>query len=94
MPREAIMMHGTAEAFELVNKTMGEQLRPFIEKLDTFAADSTIVLSQEEILSLKRDMTTMKNASANGATSASATRAWLRSPMPPRTWPTPSSATT
>lgn len=64
MPREAIMMHGTAEAFELVNKTMGEQLRPLIEKLDAFAADSTQVLSQEEILSLKRDMTTMKNASA------------------------------
>ena len=65
MPREAIMMHGTAEAFEKLNATMGEQMRPLAEKLDAFAADGSKVLSREELRSLRRDMATMKNAIAN-----------------------------
>ena len=32
MPREAILMHGTAEAFEKLNETMGAQMRPLAEK--------------------------------------------------------------
>ena len=65
MPREAIMMHGTAEAFEKLDENITRQMRPLIEKLDAFTADGSKVLSHEDILSLKRDMTTMKNAIAN-----------------------------
>ena len=65
MPREAILMHGTAEALEKMNATMGAQMRPLAEKLDAFAADGSKVLDREEILALRRDMATMKNAFAN-----------------------------
>ena len=65
MPREALLMHGTAEAFEKLNETMGAQLRPLAEKLDAFAANGGQVLGQEELRALLRDMATMKNAIAN-----------------------------
>ncbi len=65
MPREAIMMHGTAEAFEKLNANLAEQMRPLAEKLDAFAADSSKVLNREEAISLLRDMQTMKNAIAD-----------------------------
>ncbi len=65
MPREAILMHGTAEAFEKLNANFAEQMRPLAEKLDAFAADGSRTLGREEILGLQRDMATMKNAIAN-----------------------------
>ena len=65
MPREAIMMHGTKEAFEKLDENITRQMRPLIEKLDAFTADGSKVLSHEDILSLKRDMATMKNAIVN-----------------------------
>jgi len=61
MPREAIMMHGTAEAFE----KLGEKLRPLAEKLDAFSANGTTILTKDEIKSLETEMALMKNAIAN-----------------------------
>ena len=61
MPREAIMMHGTAEALE----KLGEKFRPLAEKLDAFSADGTKILAKDEIKSLEAEMATMKNAIAN-----------------------------
>ena len=65
MPRETIMMHGTAEAFEKLNENITRQMRPLVEKLEAFKADGSKVLSHGEMLTLKRDMTTMKNALAH-----------------------------
>ena len=65
MPREAILMHGTAEAFEKLNETMGAQMRPLAEKLDAFAADGSKMLGKDELRALRRDMATLKNAIAN-----------------------------
>ena len=65
MPREAIMMHGTAEAFEKLNASMAEKMRPLAEKLDAFAADGSKVLNKDDLISLLRDMQTMKNAIAD-----------------------------
>ena len=65
MPREAILMHGTAEAFEKLNAHLAAQMRPLAEKLDSFAANGSRALGREEILGLQRDMATMKNAIAN-----------------------------
>ena len=65
MSREAIMMHGTAEAFESINRTMGNRLRPLAQKLDAFAADGSKVLTKAEINGLERDMAEMKNAIAH-----------------------------
>ena len=61
MPREAIMMHGTAEALE----KLGEKFRPLAEKLDAFSADGTKILNKAEIKALEADMATMKNAIDN-----------------------------
>ena len=65
MPREAIMMHGTAEAFETLNKHMSKQMRPLAEKLDAFTADPSKFLDKSALGALRRDMATMKNAIAN-----------------------------
>ena len=65
MPREAILMHGTAEAFEKLNAHLAAQMRPLAEKLDAFAANGSRALGREEILGLQRDMATMKNAIAS-----------------------------
>lgn len=61
MPREAIMMHGTAEAFD----KLSEKLRPLAEKLDAFSANGTKILTKAELKAFKTDMTLMKNAIAN-----------------------------
>ena len=65
MSREAVMMHGTDEAFELVSRTMNDNLRPLAEKLDAFAADGSKVLTKNEVEALERDMAKMRNAIAN-----------------------------
>ena len=65
MSREAVMMHGTAEAFERMSRTMNEQLRPLAEKLDAFAADGSKVLTRNEVQALEHDMAKMRNAIAS-----------------------------
>lgn len=61
MPREAILMHGTADALEKMKAKLG----PLAEKLDSFAADPNKMLSGKEMLALQADIATMKNAVAD-----------------------------
>ena len=61
MPREAILMHGTAEAI----KTMKDLLGPLVAKLASFAADGGKELGAEELATISADMATMKNAIEN-----------------------------
>ena len=61
MPREAILMHGTAEALQKMNDMMG----PLVAKLASFAADGGQELGAEELATIRADMATMKNAIAN-----------------------------
>ena len=65
MPREAILMHGTAEALELMDKQMADKMRPLAEKLDALQARGGAILSNEEIAALAADMSTMKEALAD-----------------------------
>lgn len=65
MPREALHMHGTADAMELMQKSLGEQMRAVAEKLDSFAADNGKTLSAEDITDLQASLATMKNAVGN-----------------------------
>lgn len=65
MPREAILMHGTAEAMALMEKRLGEQMRPLAERLEAFRANSGAILTNEDILALERDMQTMQAALDN-----------------------------
>ena len=60
MAREVLLMHGTAEAFESINRTMTDQLRPLAQKLDAFAADGSKVMTKDEIKLLESDMAKMK----------------------------------
>ena len=60
MPREAILMHGTAEALERMKGELG----PLAEKLDAFTADGGKVLSKDELNDFVLKMATMKNAIA------------------------------
>ena len=60
----AILMHGTAEAIQLMNERMGEQMRPLADKLEAFQANGGTILSGEEIAALERDMQTMRAALA------------------------------
>ena len=62
MPREAILMHGTAEALELMDKQMADKMRPLAEKLGALQARGGAILSNEEIAALAADMSTMKAA--------------------------------
>ncbi len=61
MPREAILMHGTAEALQKMNDTMG----PLVSKLADFAANGGKELGAEELAAVRADMATMKNAIEN-----------------------------
>ena len=45
MPREAVMMHGTAEALETMKAKFADQMRPLADKLDAFASDGTKTLT-------------------------------------------------
>lgn len=62
MPREALHMHGTADAMELMQKSLGEQMRSVAEKLDSFATDNGKTLSARELADLQAGLATMKNA--------------------------------
>ena len=61
VPREAILMHGTAEALQRMN----EQMRPLAEKLEAFQTDGGKLLSSEQIATLERDMQIVKAAILN-----------------------------
>ena len=61
MPREAILMHGTAEALQKMNDTMG----PLVSKLADFAANGGNELGAAELAAVRADMATMKNAIEN-----------------------------
>ena len=65
LPREAVQMHGTAEAFETMKSKFADQMRPLADKLDAFATDANKTLSVAEVAELDVAMTTMKNALAN-----------------------------
>ena len=65
MPREALLMHGTADSIELMQKAFGKQIGPLAEKLDAFAADHGKELIADDIAELQTCMTTMKNAIEN-----------------------------
>ena len=67
MPREALMMHGTADSLELMRKHMGEKMGKLAERLDAFAADYGKDLAPEDIVALQADMATMKAAVADVA---------------------------
>jgi hypothetical protein len=62
MPREALMMHGTADSLRLMHESLGKKLRPLAAKLDGFAAKGNEALSGKEIEELQSGIASMKTA--------------------------------
>ena len=62
MPREALMMHGTADSLKLMQESLGKKLRPLAEKLDGFAAKGNATLSRKDMEALQSSITSMKTA--------------------------------
>ena len=62
MPREALMMHGTADSIELMQNNFAKKLRPLAKMLDNFAANGDAALGRKEIANLRSGVSSMKTA--------------------------------
>ena len=62
LPRQALAMHGTADALATVSKEVSEKLRPLAEKIDAFRRNPSVALKSQEYLELQSDIATMKSA--------------------------------
>ena len=67
MPREAILMHGTKEAFEKLDENITRQMRPLIEKLDALNALSRyITQNRPEPAEIKRRLAEIDSIKSYG----------------------------
>lgn len=62
LPRQALAMHGTADALATVNEEISGKLRPLAEKIDAFKQNPNATLTGENFLALQSDIRTMKEA--------------------------------
>ena len=60
MPRQALAMHGTADALAAVNESVSAKLRPIAEKIDAFRNNPSSTLREADFNALKSDIATMK----------------------------------
>ena len=62
MPRQALAMHGTADALAAVNESVSAKLRPLAERIDAFRNNPSSTLREADFNALKSDIATMKAA--------------------------------
>ena len=62
LPRQALAMHGTADALTTINEEVAGKLRPLAERIDAFKKNPTATLAGEEFFALQTDIRTMKAA--------------------------------
>ena len=62
LPRQALAMHGTADALATVSQEVSAKLRPLAEKIDAFRRNPSITLKSQDYLELQSDIATMKAA--------------------------------
>ena len=62
LPRQAIAMHGTADALATVNQDITARLRPVAEKIDAFRRNPTATIVKNELATLQTNIATMKAA--------------------------------
>jgi len=62
LPRQALAMHGTANALATVSEEVSGRLRPLAEKIDAFRRDPSITLNSQAYLELQGDIANMKAA--------------------------------
>ena len=65
MPRQALAMHGTAEALAAVNENVTAKLRPLAERIDAFRNNPSSTLGEADFNALMSDIATMKAALAD-----------------------------
>ena len=65
LPRQALAMHGTADALATVNEEVSGRLRPLAAKIDAFKNNPSAVVSGEDFRALQSDIRTMKAAVAD-----------------------------
>ena len=62
LPRQALAMHGTADALATVSQEVSEKLRPLAEKIDAFRRNPSDTLKSQDYLALQSDISRMKAA--------------------------------
>ena len=62
LPRQALAMHGTADALSTVSEEVSGRLRPLAEKIDAFRRNPGATVGGEGFLALQSDIRTMKAA--------------------------------
>ena len=62
LPRQALAMHGTADALATVNQNLTAQLRPVAEKIDAFRRNPMATITHNELATLQDEINTMKTA--------------------------------
>ena len=62
LPRQALAMHGTADALATVNEEVSSKLRPIAEKIDAFRRNPSAAIGTDEFNALQSDIATMKAA--------------------------------
>ena len=62
LPRQALAMHGTADALATVSADVTDRLRPLAEKIDAFRRDPSATIKSEEFRVLQDDIAAMKAA--------------------------------
>ena len=62
LPRQALAMHGTADALATVNENVSQRLRPLAERIDAFKRNPSLTIKSGEFRTLQSDITTMKAA--------------------------------
>lgn len=62
LPRQALAMHGTADALATVSNEVSGKLKPLAEKIDAFRQNPSTTLNTQAYLELQSDIATMKAA--------------------------------
>ena len=62
LPRQALAMHGTADALATVNEEVSSKLRPIAEKIDAFRRNPSAAIGTDEFHALQSDIATMRAA--------------------------------
>ena len=62
LPRQALAMHGTADALATVSEEVSGKLRPLAEKIDAFKRNPSATLDSQSYQALQSDIRTMKAA--------------------------------
>ena len=65
LPRQALAMHGTADALATVNEDVAGRLRPLAEKIDAFRRNPSATIGSQDFETLQGDIAAMKAAVAD-----------------------------